>query len=153
MGLTNSYYFFYKVKNSYYEKRREFYYANVIRMELVKHYIHLYACKNIHNVFEHSMTTCDVHNRHQLNYVLMLLFVSDNLFQYNIILSDFDNESTCSDDVPRARKKARTAFNGEQLKELEKRYKSQKYLTASDRTQLAKSLKLKEQQVLQPAYI
>ncbi|XP_045191126.2 homeobox protein vex1-like [Mercenaria mercenaria] len=61
--------------------------------------------------------------------------------------SDADNESTCSEEMSRGRKKARTAFNGEQLKELEKRYKSQKYLTASDRTNIARSLKLREQQV------
>lgn len=61
--------------------------------------------------------------------------------------SDVDNDSICSDDIPRARKKARTAFNGQQLKELEKRYKTQKYLTAGDRMNIAKSLKLSEQQV------
>lgn len=57
-----------------------------------------------------------------------------------------DNESTCSDSSAR-RKKVRTAFTGDQLKELERRYKTQKYLTASDRTHLANTLKLKEQQV------
>lgn len=61
--------------------------------------------------------------------------------------SDIDNDSTCGDDLSRGRKKARTAFTGEQLKELEKRYKTQKYLTAADRTHISKSLKLKEQQV------
>ena len=60
--------------------------------------------------------------------------------------ADVDNESTCSDSSSR-RKKARTAFTGEQLRELEKRYKNQKYLTANDRTSLSRTLKLRETQV------
>ncbi|WAR22187.1 VEX1-like protein [Mya arenaria] len=63
------------------------------------------------------------------------------------VSSDCDNESTCSTDSSERRKKARTAFTSEQLQALERQFRSRKYLTASDRTQLAKKLKLREQQV------
>ena len=58
-----------------------------------------------------------------------------------------DQDRHISVDASYKRKKARTAFTNEQLRELERRYKTQKYLTASDRSSLAKQLKLKDQQV------
>jgi len=45
------------------------------------------------------------------------------------------------------RKKARTAFTNEQICALEKRYNSQKYLPANERSVLADKLKLSDQQV------
>ncbi|KAK6174359.1 hypothetical protein SNE40_017653 [Patella caerulea] len=45
------------------------------------------------------------------------------------------------------RKKARTAFSNDQIHKLEKRFQEQKYLAASERTELAEKLKLSDQQV------
>lgn len=44
-------------------------------------------------------------------------------------------------------KKARTSFTARQLSELEARYRSQRYISAADRVQLARQLKLQDNQV------
>ncbi|ESO96982.1 hypothetical protein LOTGIDRAFT_80212, partial [Lottia gigantea] len=45
------------------------------------------------------------------------------------------------------RKKARTAFSNDQIQKLEKRFREQKYLAASERSELADKLHLSDQQV------
>lgn len=47
----------------------------------------------------------------------------------------------------RRQKKARTSFNAMQLRELEMRYERQRYIAAAERSVLARSLRLSDQQV------
>ncbi|XP_060078553.1 homeobox protein ceh-30-like [Ylistrum balloti] len=69
-----------------------------------------------------------------------------------LIDSSFESTSTTSDsdegigETPRP-KKARTAFSDDQIKTLEIKYKSQKYLPAGERSKLAVELGLTNQQV------
>ncbi|XP_071091218.1 homeobox protein ceh-30-like [Haliotis cracherodii] len=52
-----------------------------------------------------------------------------------------------SDGEPSRKKKARTAFTNDQVTALEKKFRDQKYLAASERADLADQLKLTDQQV------
>lgn len=55
-----------------------------------------------------------------------------------------------SDGEPSRKKKARTAFTNDQVTALEKKFRDQKYLAASERADLADQLKLTDQQVITP---
>ena len=55
--------------------------------------------------------------------------------------------SSPSGDEPSRRKKARTSFSARQLRELETHYASMRYISAADRSSLARSLGLSDQQV------
>ncbi|CAC5418839.1 unnamed protein product [Mytilus coruscus] len=57
------------------------------------------------------------------------------------------SDSEDGSDTSGRRKKARTAFTTEQICDLEKRYHTQKYLPANERSVLAEKLKLSDQQV------
>lgn len=50
------------------------------------------------------------------------------------------------DDDPK-KKKVRTTFTGKQIYELEKMFETKKYLSSSERSEMAKLLKVTEQQV------
>ena len=50
----------------------------------------------------------------------------------------------------RKRKKVRTTFTGRQIFELEKMFENKKYLSSSERTEMAKLLNVTEQQVSYP---
>ena len=54
---------------------------------------------------------------------------------------DIDSES-------KKQKKVRTTFTGRQIFELEKMFETKKYLSSSERTELAKMLNVTEQQVI-----
>lgn len=56
-------------------------------------------------------------------------------------------DSEDGSDASGRRKKARTAFTTEQICDLEKRYHTQKYLPANERSVLAGKLMLSDQQV------
>ena len=58
---------------------------------------------------------------------------------------EYDNDSM--DDSDQSKKKNRTAFTPHQICELEKRFRVQKYLSASERGEFALSLKLTDTQV------
>lgn len=62
--------------------------------------------------------------------------------------SSEDDSDTGSSDVKR-RKKARTTFTGRQIFELEKQFEIKKYLSSSERTEMAKLLNVTETQVRQ----
>ena len=55
-------------------------------------------------------------------------------------------ESVDSDDGPK-RKKARTTFTGRQIFELEKKFEEKKYLSSSERAEMASLLNVTETQV------
>ncbi|KAK3601390.1 hypothetical protein CHS0354_037708 [Potamilus streckersoni] len=61
--------------------------------------------------------------------------------------SDASTEANGDTGVAQRNKKARTAFTSQQIRQLESTYKTHKYLAASERGHLAKSLNLEEQQV------
>ena len=58
-------------------------------------------------------------------------------------IEDFDSENERL-----KKKKVRTTFTGRQIFELEKMFETKKYLSSSERTELAKMLNVTEQQVL-----
>ena len=57
------------------------------------------------------------------------------------------SSSTCDVESTSRRKKARTSFTGQQLRELETRYLTQRYIAAAERVALARRLGLADQQV------
>ena len=54
---------------------------------------------------------------------------------------------TLTEDDRLKKKKVRTTFTGRQIFELEKMFETKKYLSSSERTELAKMLNVTEQQV------
>lgn len=58
-----------------------------------------------------------------------------------------DSSEDSSQDVSRRKKKARTTFTGRQIFELEKQFEVKKYLSSSERTDMAKLLNVTETQV------
>ncbi|XP_008483703.2 homeobox protein bagpipe-like, partial [Diaphorina citri] len=68
------------------------------------------------------------------------------------LVSPNENESQYSDGggSERKRKKARTTFTGRQIFELERQFECKKYLSSSERSELAKLLGVTETQVRTP---
>lgn len=60
-----------------------------------------------------------------------------------------DSSEDSSQEVSRRKKKARTTFTGRQIFELEKQFEVKKYLSSSERTDMAKLLSVTETQVSQ----
>ena len=58
-------------------------------------------------------------------------------------IEDFESENERN-----KKKKVRTTFTGRQIFELEKMFETKKYLSSSERTELAKMLNVTEQQVI-----
>lgn len=58
-----------------------------------------------------------------------------------------DSSEDSSQEVSRRKKKARTTFTGRQIFELEKQFEVKKYLSSSERTDMAKLLNVTETQV------
>lgn len=52
-----------------------------------------------------------------------------------------------SEEEERKKKKVRTTFTGRQIFELEKMFEAKKYLSSSERSEMAKNLNVTEQQV------
>jgi T-cell leukemia homeobox protein 3 len=71
---------------------------------------------------------------------VVLLFFKGSLFQKRVG-HPYQNRKIAK------RKKPRTSFNRPQIVELEKRFLKQKYLASSERSSLAKSLKMTDAQV------
>ena len=65
----------------------------------------------------------------------------DSIISHKI--EDFDSENERL-----KKKKVRTTFTGRQIFELEKMFETKKYLSSSERTELAKMLNVTEQQVI-----
>ena len=57
------------------------------------------------------------------------------------------SDDLCEDSERMKKKKVRTTFTGRQIFELEKMFETKKYLSSSERTELAKMLNVTEQQV------
>lgn len=70
-----------------------------------------------------------------------------NVIDAGIILSGSSSSYDDDDEQMRKRKKARTAFSREQVTELEKKFQEKKYLSSSERGELAERLKLSDMQV------
>ena len=66
-----------------------------------------------------------------------------NLFEYRNIIEHFQS-IPCPD---RKKKKARTTFTGRQIFELERQFEVKKYLSSSERAEMAKLLNVTETQV------
>ncbi|KAL0269865.1 UNVERIFIED_CONTAM: hypothetical protein PYX00_007455 [Menopon gallinae] len=62
-------------------------------------------------------------------------------------LSDCGQSSDTGTDCERKKKKARTTFTGRQIFELEKQFEHKKYLSSSERSEMAKLLQVTETQV------
>ncbi|KXJ70854.1 hypothetical protein RP20_CCG022266 [Aedes albopictus] len=62
-------------------------------------------------------------------------------------LGDGDGDDSQQDGASRRKKKARTTFTGRQIFELEKQFEVKKYLSSSERTDMAKLLNVTETQV------
>ena len=63
--------------------------------------------------------------------------------------SKFESESeTNAEDDDSKKKKVRTTFTGRQIFELEKMFETKKYLSSSERADMAKLLNVTEQQVI-----
>ena len=60
---------------------------------------------------------------------------------------DQDSNPETNEDDRLKKKKVRTTFTGRQIFELEKMFETKKYLSSSERTELAKMLNVTEQQV------
>lgn len=60
---------------------------------------------------------------------------------------DGDGDDSQLDGASRRKKKARTTFTGRQIFELEKQFEVKKYLSSSERTEMAKLLNVTETQV------
>lgn len=58
-----------------------------------------------------------------------------------------DGDDSQMDGGSRRKKKARTTFTGRQIFELEKQFEVKKYLSSSERTEMAKLLNVTETQV------
>lgn len=63
----------------------------------------------------------------------------------NMETTEDDSDSGSTD--ARRKKKARTTFTGRQIFELEKQFEIKKYLSSSERTEMAKLLNVTETQV------
>lgn len=63
----------------------------------------------------------------------------------NLETTEDDSDSGSTD--ARRKKKARTTFTGRQIFELEKKFEEKKYLSSSERTEMAKLLNVTETQV------
>ncbi|XP_055612733.1 NK1 transcription factor-related protein 1 [Uranotaenia lowii] len=61
--------------------------------------------------------------------------------------SEHEDDSSQPDGTSRRKKKARTTFTGRQIFELEKQFEVKKYLSSSERTEMAKLLNVTETQV------
>ncbi|XP_053682794.1 homeobox protein GBX-2 [Sabethes cyaneus] len=64
-----------------------------------------------------------------------------------VLLNPEDTDDTQLDESSRRKKKARTTFTGRQIFELEKQFEVKKYLSSSERTEMAKLLNVTETQV------
>lgn len=58
-----------------------------------------------------------------------------------------DEQSGEGNDDDAKKKKVRTTFTGKQIYELERMFEAKKYLSSSERSEMAKLLKVTEQQV------
>lgn len=71
--------------------------------------------------------------------------------EQNQLMEDMLTEDGCGDDQSqdegRRKKKARTTFTGRQIFELEKQFEIKKYLSSSERAEMAKLLNVTETQV------
>ncbi|KHN88276.1 Homeobox protein ceh-9 [Toxocara canis] len=72
---------------------------------------------------------------------------SDGVDRFNCNDSERANASTLEFSKPMKKKKARTTFSGRQIFELEKQFELKKYLSSSERGELAKMLNVTETQV------
>ena len=62
--------------------------------------------------------------------------------------SKFEESLSSAEDEDSKKKKVRTTFTGRQIFELEKMFETKKYLSSSERADMAKLLNVTEQQVL-----
>lgn len=69
------------------------------------------------------------------------------LLQHPLMTGNFVESDGHSSDSERKRKKARTTFTGRQIFELEKQFELKKYLSSSERSEMAKMLGVTETQV------
>jgi len=69
------------------------------------------------------------------------------LLQHPLLTGNFVESDGHSSDSDKKRKKARTTFTGRQIFELEKQFESKKYLSSSERSEMAKMLGVTETQV------
>ncbi|XP_065210587.1 homeobox protein Hox-B3a [Planococcus citri] len=67
--------------------------------------------------------------------------------QHSLVAGNFAESDGHSSDSERKRKKARTTFTGRQIFELEKQFELKKYLSSSERSEMAKMLGVTETQV------
>lgn len=67
--------------------------------------------------------------------------------QHSLMAGNFAESDGHSSDSERKRKKARTTFTGRQIFELEKQFELKKYLSSSERSEMAKMLGVTETQV------
>ncbi|VDM42131.1 unnamed protein product [Toxocara canis] len=79
--------------------------------------------------------------------------LSDGVDRFNCNDSERANASTLEFSKPMKKKKARTTFSGRQIFELEKQFELKKYLSSSERGELAKMLNVTETQVNVPKII
>ncbi|VDM63836.1 unnamed protein product [Angiostrongylus costaricensis] len=95
---------------------------------------------------------CSVSPKKSSYFIKDILGYSDDVPQ----LDDFSRSAENSITIESAnrqikKKKARTTFSGRQIFELEKQFDAKKYLSSTERTELAKKLHVTETQVRHPS--
>jgi len=86
-----------------------------------------------------------------INYYIIILFISDRSLGKCLndigILQTRQNTTVQSSNESKSRRR-RTAFTSGQLLELEREFQAKKYLSLTERSEIANSLKLSEVQVI-----